>query len=54
MKHHLLVEKDKSNTCRKNQEKTKHFFWRIFLEVTVFMALTVPRGAVNKEEEEVN
>jgi hypothetical protein len=40
MKHRLLVEKDKDNTYRKNQEK-RAFFWRVFLEVSVFTALTV-------------
>jgi hypothetical protein len=41
VKHRLLVEKDRGNACRKNQEKNKPFFWRIFLEVSVFTALTV-------------
>jgi hypothetical protein len=41
MKHRLLVEKDKGNTCRKNQEKKRAFFLRIFLEVSFFTALTV-------------
>jgi hypothetical protein len=27
MKHRLLVEKDKGNTFRKNQEKKEPFFW---------------------------
>jgi hypothetical protein len=42
VKHCLPVEKDRDNACRKNQEKkTSSFFWRIFLEVSVFTALTV-------------
>jgi hypothetical protein len=42
VKHRLLVEKDRGNTCRKNQEKkTSRFFWRIFLEVSIFTALAV-------------
>ncbi len=42
LKHRLLVEKDRGNACRKNQGKKKgRFFWHIFLEVSVFTALTV-------------
>ncbi len=42
VKHRLLVEKDRGNECRKNQEKKmSHFFGEFFLEVSVFMALTV-------------
>ncbi len=42
VKHRLLVEKDRGNACRKNQDKkTSLFFWRIFLEVSVFTALAV-------------
>jgi hypothetical protein len=41
VKHRLLVEKDRGNACRKNQKKTSSFFGRIFLEVSVFTALTV-------------
>jgi hypothetical protein len=41
MKHRLLVEKDKGNTSRQNQGKKEPFFWKIFLEVSVFTALTV-------------
>ncbi len=43
VKHHLLVEKDRGNACRKNQEKkTSRFcFGEFFLEVSVFTALTV-------------
>jgi hypothetical protein len=42
VKHRLLVEKDRGNACRKNQEKKRAvFFWRIFLEVSVFTAPAV-------------
>jgi hypothetical protein len=42
VKHPLLVEKDRGNACRKNQEKKRAvFFGRIVLEVSVFTALTV-------------
>jgi hypothetical protein len=30
VKYCLLVEKDRGNTCRKNQEKNQPFFWQIF------------------------
>jgi hypothetical protein len=42
VKHRLLVEKDRGNASRKNQEKKRAvFFWRIFLEVSVFTAPAV-------------
>ncbi len=55
MKYRPLVEKDRGNACRKNQEKKMSlFFWRIFLEVSVFTALTVgnivllPQGRIQE------
>jgi hypothetical protein len=44
MKHRLLVEKKKGNTCRKKIRKKRAFFLRFFLEVSVFTALTVIRS----------
>ncbi len=50
VKHRLLVEKDRGNACRKNQEKKRAVFvWRIFLEVSVFTAPAVPMLGLNND-----
>ncbi len=42
LKFHLVVEKDRGNTWKKNQEnKISQFFLAIFLEVSVFMLTVV-------------
>ncbi len=42
LKFHLVVEKDRGNTWKENQEKKiSLFFWQLFLEFSVFTALTV-------------
>jgi hypothetical protein len=42
LKFHLVVEKDRGNTWKKNQEnKISQFFLAIFLEVSVFMLTLV-------------
>jgi hypothetical protein len=44
VKHRLLVEKNRGNTCRKNQEKKNVPFFANFFYVSVFTALSVVGG----------